>query len=99
MQTINIQKKMKKNSIIACAVAIMLSGCGFTGGTATNNGADLGSVLGGIIGAVTQGDAAANILYDVIGATTLERRRHRYLELSWTRCGLYIRESSGQGWW
>lgn len=73
MRTINIQKKMKKNSIIACAVAIMLSGCGFTGGTATNNGADLGSVLGGIIGAVTQGDAAANILYDVIGATRLSK--------------------------
>ncbi len=64
---------MKKNSIIACAAAMMLAGCGFTGGTATNNGADLGNVLGSILGTVTQGDAVTNIIYDVIGATKLSQ--------------------------
>lgn len=64
---------MYKKTISSCIVAMMLTGCGFTDGTATNNGTDLGSVLGGIIGAVTQGDAAANILYDVIGATRLSK--------------------------
>ena len=62
-----------KKSIIAVASAMLLAGCGFTGGTATNNGSDLGNVLGNILGAVTQGDAVTNILYDVIGATKLSK--------------------------
>ncbi|MBO6287832.1 MAG: DUF4923 family protein [Prevotella sp.] len=62
-----------KKSIIAVASAMLLAGCGFTGGTATNNGSDLGNVLGSILGAVTQGDAVTNILYDVIGATKLSK--------------------------
>ena len=62
-----------KKSIIAVASAMLLAGCSFTGGTATNNGSDLGNVLGSILGAVTQGDAVTNILYDVIGATKLSK--------------------------
>lgn len=62
-----------KKSIITVASAMLLAGCGFTGGTATNNGSDLGNVLGSILGAVTQGDAVTNILYDVIGATKLSK--------------------------
>ena len=62
-----------KKSIIAVASAMLLAGCGFTGGTATNNGSDLGNVLGSILGAVTQGDAVTHILYDVIGATKLSK--------------------------
>ena len=62
-----------KKSIIAVASAMLLAGCGFSGGTATNNGSDLGNVLGSILGAVTQGDAVTNILYDVIGATKLSK--------------------------
>ena len=76
---------MKKNLIISCLVMLMAS-CGFNGSTTTgskgNSGS--GSVLGSIIGAVTQGDAVANILYDVIGVTKLSQED---IIGTWNYCG------------
>ena len=67
-------KNMKKISFLACIV-LLLGGCSYNGGTTSNNGSkDRGGILGGILGAITQGDAAANILYDVIGATKLSQK-------------------------
>ena len=69
---------MKRLFILACA-ALLLASCSLNSGTTTNSsngntGNNGGGILGGILGAITQGDAAANILYDVIGATKLSKK-------------------------
>ena len=65
---------MKKKSILACAAALLLSSCGFTGGTATNGGASTTDILGGILGAITNTNTLGDILYEVIGASKLSER-------------------------
>ncbi|MBR7019216.1 MAG: DUF4923 family protein [Prevotella sp.] len=64
---------MKKKTILACGAALLLSSCGFTGGTATN-GANATDVLGGILGAITNTNTLGEILYEVIGASKLSER-------------------------
>lgn len=77
-------KSMKKISFLACIV-LLLGGCSYNGGTANNNGSkDRGGVLGSVIGAVTQGGTAINILYDVIGATKLSQQD---IIGTWSYCG------------
>ena len=65
---------MKKKSILACAAALLLSSCGFTGGTATNGGASTTDILGGILGAITNTNTIGDILYEVIGASKLSEK-------------------------
>ena len=57
---------MKKKSILACAAALLMTSCGFTGGTATN-GASTTDILGGILGAITNPNTLGDIEKDVIG--------------------------------
>ena len=64
---------MKKKTILACGAALLLSSCGFTGGTATN-GANATDVLGGILGAITNTNTLGEILYEVIGASKLSEK-------------------------
>ena len=65
---------MRKKSILACAAALMLSSCGFTGGTATNGSASTTDILGGILGAITNTNTIGDILYEVIGASKLSEK-------------------------
>lgn len=64
---------MKKKTILACGAALLLSSCGFTGGTATNR-ANATDVLGGILGAITNTNTLGEILYEVIGASKLSEK-------------------------
>ena len=64
---------MKKKSILACGAALLLTSCGFTGGTATN-GANSADILGGILGAITNTNTLGDILYEVIGASKLSEQ-------------------------
>lgn len=65
---------MKKKSILACAAALLMTSCGFTGGTATNGGASTTDILGGILGAITNPNTLGDILYEVIGASKLSEK-------------------------
>jgi hypothetical protein len=61
---------MKKISTLAVAVCLMLAGCGTMGMTGAN-GTNGGNILGGILGAITNGQGVVNAISSVIGLDKL----------------------------
>lgn len=64
----------KKLSICAFSAALLLSSCGGLTGLGTTTSNNGSGILGSILGAATDGETLSNIIYNVIGLSTLNEQ-------------------------
>ena len=83
---------MKKISTLAVAVCMMLAGCGTMGMTGAN-GTNGGNILGGILGAITNGQGVVNAISSVIG---LDKLTAQQLLGTWAYAGPGCAKAGGE---